>query len=198
MEKHIEPLNRPRSRRKKSELSCCQDCKSVLTIENWSPSMRGETGNRPRHICRACWTSRQRRYASKKEPQQLREMKNASRIKRQAGWTEERIGIERRRRYGNWLERKYGLSIEQYDALHKDQEGKCKICDSEESRGKGGFHVDHCHETGKVRGLLCTSCNMMLGLVKDNKETLMKAIEYLSANEDHKIENRQAVGGKAY
>lgn len=120
-------------------------------------------------------------------------MKNASRAKRQAGWSEERKERERRRRYGNWLLRNYGLTIEDYDALYDAQGGKCKICGTSQPRGRGGFHVDHCHQTGIVRGLLCTTCNMMLGLAKDNKETLMKAIEYLSINQA-----RAAAGGKAY
>jgi len=197
-EKPIEPVLRPRTRRASVDLNCCQDCKEVLTNDNWSPSMRGETGHRPRHICRSCWTERQRRYTAKKDPEQLRAMKRASRARLKSSWSDERREQDRRRLYGRWLERNYGLTINDYDAIYEAQEGRCRICTTTEPRGRGGFHVDHCHETGIVRGLLCTGCNMMLGLVKDNKETLMRAIEYLAANDNHKIEDRQASGGKAY
>lgn len=198
MENRTEPVLRPRTRRAKSDLSCCQDCKSSLTTENWSPSMRGETGQRPRHICRACWTARQRKYNSKKDPAELRAIRNASRVKRSAEWSDERKEIERRRKYGRWLVRNYGITIEVYDALYDAQGGKCSICATTQPRGRGGFHVDHCHGTGIVRGLLCAGCNMMLGLAKDSRDTLLRAVEYLAANDNRKPENRAAEGGKSY
>lgn len=81
--------------------------------------------------------------------------------------------------------KQYGLTVEQYDALFEKQQGKCAICATEEpSRNKSNYRlfVDHCHDTGKVRGLLCHHCNVGLGHFKDNWQLLTKAIEYL--NED--------------
>lgn len=182
-------------RREKSELNCCQDCKAILNTDNWSPSLRGETGHSPRYICRICWTARQRKYASNTPQEALREMKNASRINRESKWSHERKVEENRRRYGNWLKKKYGITIEDYDRMMISQSRRCAICRTEEPSGKGRFHVDHCHESNKVRGLLCTSCNMMLGLARDCVGILNTAIKYL---EDHKPENRAKVGGKAY
>ena len=79
------------------------------------------------------------------------------------------------------LVRKYGVSLATYDAMLKAQDGKCAICLApEEAQFKGVFHVDHCHTTGKVRGLLCRGCNHILGTVKDNPETLQRAINYLA------------------
>lgn len=64
------------------------------------------------------------------------------------------------------------------------QGSSCKICLTTEPGGKGlVFHVDHCHDSGKVRGLLCMACNIMLGKAQDNTETLRAAIKYL---EEHK------------
>jgi hypothetical protein len=72
----------------------------------------------------------------------------------------------------------YGLEPEQYKEMHKVQQGKCAIC-NEEPKTKRGLHVDHDHETGKVRGLLCHGCNVALGSFKEDVTLLNKAIEYL-------------------
>lgn len=73
---------------------------------------------------------------------------------------------------------KYGLSKEEYDDLFIKQNNKCAICGREFNETLKAF-VDHCHITGKVRGLLCTNCNTLLGMAKDSIETLKTAIEYL-------------------
>lgn len=73
------------------------------------------------------------------------------------------------------LKYKYGISLENYDWLLKEQEEKCKICGN-----KTELVVDHCHKSSRVRGLLCNQCNTGLGCFKDNPESLLKAIEYLS------------------
>jgi len=59
------------------------------------------------------------------------------------------------------------------------QNYKCAICLTENPGGKGKFYIDHCHTTGKNRGLLCSCCNILLGQAKESKETLMNAIKYL-------------------
>lgn len=71
--------------------------------------------------------------------------------------------------------RKYGISAEESDRLRAVT--NCQICGvSIEGMSQ---HIDHCHETGRVRGVLCTNCNLMLGNAKDNPETLRRAIDYL-------------------
>jgi hypothetical protein len=74
----------------------------------------------------------------------------------------------------------YGLSQEQYAAMLVRQNSSCKICKTHENNLKRRLFVDHCHETGKVRGLLCQYCNTMLGNAKDNVLVLQSAINYLS------------------
>lgn len=71
--------------------------------------------------------------------------------------------------------RKYNLSLDEYNHLFQSQNGKCKICCTPHKI----LYVDHCHNTGKVRGLLCNSCNKALGLLKDNIMSLKNAILYL-------------------
>jgi len=78
------------------------------------------------------------------------------------------------------LKKKYNMEPGDYDALLEKQGGVCKICSSPETgRGDQWFVVDHCHETGKVRGLLCNTCNRALGLFKDDISYLEQAIHYL-------------------
>lgn len=83
-----------------------------------------------------------------------------------------------------FLHRKYHISLEDYKDLFIQQNGKCKICGTEGSVRASAQHtmplvIDHCHESGKVRGLLCHTCNSALGQFKDSKTMLLKAIEYL-------------------
>lgn len=60
----------------------------------------------------------------------------------------------------------------------------CAICSRPETRGKTKYlSVDHCHTTGKVRGLLCAKCNTVLGYMNDNPDYLTKAMEYLKKHE---------------
>ena len=83
------------------------------------------------------------------------------------------------------LRKRYGIGVEEYKELFEKQNGNCAICGKHSSnvftKGKAGFElcVDHCHETGKVRGLLCENCNTGLGKLQDNVEILRKAIDYL-------------------
>ena len=74
--------------------------------------------------------------------------------------------------------RKYGLTIEQVSDMLKDQNHACKICDTALPTTTDA-RVDHDHQTGNVRGILCHPCNVALGLFKDSKENLAKAIRYL-------------------
>lgn len=77
----------------------------------------------------------------------------------------------------------YGISKSEYEDLIQKQQNKCAICSSSSAGGRGSWHVDHDHVTGKVRGLLCHCCNTGLGLFKDNKNLLLKAKEYLDGCE---------------
>lgn len=76
------------------------------------------------------------------------------------------------------MRRSYGLSVEDYQKLSEQQKGLCRICQSRCPTGKR-LAVDHCHETGAVRGLLCSSCNNGLGRFRDSPELLNKAARYL-------------------
>lgn len=77
------------------------------------------------------------------------------------------------------LKYKYGITQEDYDRMLEEQGGKCKICGIHQSEIKVRLGVDHCHRSGKVRGLLCSRCNNALGCLKDDPKLLEKAKQYL-------------------
>jgi len=89
----------------------------------------------------------------------------------------EKVELERR---VSQLKIKYGITQEDYNNLLLKQNSVCAICKTKEVGGKAYYlHVDHCHKTDKIRGLLCYKCNMMLGYAKDNVKTLEEAVKYL-------------------
>jgi len=75
-------------------------------------------------------------------------------------------------------ERRYGITQEQFDQMIINQNNKCKIC-SIEFKGTKFTHIDHCHDSNIVRGLLCNNCNLALGQFNDNTDILDNAIKYL-------------------
>lgn len=95
---------------------------------------------------------------------------------------------ENKKRIQKWtlnysLERNYGITKKDYDEMLKFQKNKCAICGTKKFMGIGKrAHVDHCHDTGKVRGLLCNLCNVGLGAFLESKKALKKSIDYLSKN----------------
>jgi hypothetical protein len=81
--------------------------------------------------------------------------------------------------HGKAIERTYGLTAEQYQQLKELQGGACAICQRARGISKR-LAVDHDHQTGKVRGLLCGPCNKMLGHARDNPGFFARAIYYLN------------------
>jgi len=78
----------------------------------------------------------------------------------------------------NELRKRFGITLEDYNNMLEAQNHKCKICGGTDSHQ--ALSVDHCHTTGKIRGLLCTDCNKGIGMFKDNITLLQSAIEYLT------------------
>lgn len=69
----------------------------------------------------------------------------------------------------------YGITEDDYNKMNDEQSSRCLICGVLDDN----LSIDHCHRTGRVRGLLCHTCNTGLGMFKDNEDILEKAIEYL-------------------
>ena len=103
-----------------------------------------------------------------REAQRKRRLKNPERV-RELGRES-----EKRRRF-----RKYGITEDEYSLLWGLHNKRCAICETEENGSGRAWHVDHCHVSGKVRGILCHHCNLLLGNARDNPRILEQSIKYL-------------------
>lgn len=88
--------------------------------------------------------------------------------------------IHNKRDFEADLWKNYRITLDEYNLMYDRQKGNCDCCGKHESNFKRRLHVDHCHVTGQVRGLLCTRCNPGLGYFEDSVEKLEMAIAYLN------------------
>lgn len=135
----------------------------------------------------------------KENPEKASEHARRSRIKnrekhnaRQKVWREKN-SYEHRKNGREWylnnkervkdlaLQREFGITLEEYHNIMEKQNHRCAICGEPPEVDQRLFSVDHDHETGKVRGLLCRGCNVGIGNLKDDPEILMKAILYIKS-----------------
>lgn len=84
-------------------------------------------------------------------------------------------------KYKSFIKRRYGITWDTYVSMLDEQEGCCKICKTTSSNTTrtDRLVVDHCHDTGEVRGLLCAKCNMAIGLLDDDPEKIQAALNYI-------------------
>ena len=93
------------------------------------------------------------------------------------------------------FQQRYGITLQQWDQMFIDQRGRCLICEIDLPAMGKGVHTDHCHNTGNVRGLLCSHCNLTLGHAKDNPNTLRAAAEYIEDYTEKQHERQIPVDG---
>jgi hypothetical protein len=141
-------------------MKLCSKCK---TFKPETHFVMDETRGRLKAWCKSCCAEKNREWRKSKP--------NYEKDRYQ------KTKIETRERH---LIRKYGVSLSDYELMLRSQGGVCAICGTtEDTQHNGVFHVDHCHSTGAVRGLLCRGCNHVLGHLKDDKSKLVAAIDYL-------------------
>lgn len=80
------------------------------------------------------------------------------------------------------VSKRYNLTEQEFLNLFETRNYKCDICGTSKDENKKGLAVDHCHKTGKIRGLLCGNCNNGIGRFKDNIQILENAVKYLKEN----------------
>ncbi len=108
---------------------------------------------------------------------------NSYRARKQEVLTQKKAKYDKRREKDKKLRSTYGITLDQWEKMFKAQGECCAICKSEmPNHGSGQFVVDHCHQFGQIRGILCGKCNVMLGQANDNHDVLFEAAMYLIAN----------------
>lgn len=153
----------------------CASCSETKSINEFYIHRRKDRGNREqvRPYCKKCLAAKNAEYKQRNH-EQVAEYYRSYRQTNKGRWTRS----PEDRRAENL--RKYNITIEDYDMLEAQQSNLCAIC-RKPSTNRRRLHVDHCHTTGKVRGLLCFRCNTALGGFSDDVALLESAIKYLKS-----------------
>jgi len=154
-----------------TEYKTCSKCKASRPLADFS--CRTGYSDRYRAQCRSCRSLYTRAYLADNPDAQ-------ERIRGYPRKAESSVALRNRMRV-----QRYGISADRYDRLLKDQRGICAICGcGPEKSANGVLGVDHCHETGRIRGLLCSRCNSAIGQLGDTVVGLMRAVCYLRRNQE--------------
>lgn len=156
----------------------CQQVKPLTDFYGWIRKKRDGTRSKGyQSRCKLCISEENK---GKPNPNKERD-KERKRTRRREGRIKP-VSPEVNRK---WDLRTYRMTIQDYDAMVVAQKGVCAICKKPETtilritQSPRRLCVDHCHETGKIRALLCDKCNRMLGCAKDDCGVLLSAVEYL-------------------
>lgn len=139
----------------------CGTCHEVKPYEDFTPRGVVRGVHVFKSVCKPCCAKRARR------------------------WVQDNRARHAATRHARELRETYGITVEDYDRMLAEQNGVCAICRQDEptAHGRTGtrfrLSVDHDHETGRVRGLLCQKCNRAIGLLNDDPDRLAAAIAYL-------------------
>lgn len=175
---------------KMQKVKHCIICLLDNSLSNFSKDKSRKDGLNPR--CKTCirsaklefWQKNKDRVNAKRrseywrDPIASRAKKNNARNAEKDNARQKRYRKEKPLKFKRYaLKRDFGIELEEYEKMLQHQNGACKIC--KYSNGNKKLAVDHDHKTGKIRGLLCQSCNLGLGHFKDDQELLQLASLYL-------------------
>jgi len=147
----------------------CPGCKETKPLGDFYEAKRSTSATGTSTYCKSCSRIRQRDYGQR----------NAAAISaRNKARRATPEGLRKSR--DRDLRRHYGVGLIDVERMIRAQENRCAICEDEFTSDKQ-THLDHCHRTGSIRGILCAACNLMLGHAKDDQQRLLAAAEYLEA-----------------
>ena len=170
----------------------CNGCLRLLPPENFSKSKTSTRGYQ--YKCKLCVSDydktkprldyqkekvslwRKTNPEKKAEQKKRHYLKNKEKIDQKAkDW----YNNNKDRSKGSAIQRKYGITTEIFNQMRESQQYRCAICGTGEDSLKKKLVIDHCHNTGKVRKLLCTNCNVAIGMFKESPRIMFLAMEYL-------------------
>lgn len=158
----------------------CPSCDTIKSVSHFGINKSRKDGLS--YHCLFCKASQQRAL-NKRQPEQKRQRDLIWRNRNKAY-----KNAQDRKRYHlgkdvfreRNLKALYGISISEYNILLESQGGRCAVCRKTQTDNRGRhFFVDHCHSTGRIRGLLCYNCNSAIGMAHDDIELLKKLTQYL-------------------
>lgn len=167
-------MGRPRSYTN-SEGRNCSKCKIFKSWDAFYLAKEQRSGHAP--CCKSCWSLLGKEKRSR-DPEKYRI------ISKKSWWKNHDANRKRDRErqhtqgFKKKLRQRYGISIEQYEKMAEKQKGLCFICENLPRKGYR-LSVDHDHITGQVRGLLCNECNIGIGYLRHDIQSLQRAINYL-------------------
>ncbi len=155
----------------------CKKCGEIKPLDEFYRATGMRDGHRSE--CKDCHRAKQQRWYAANREHAIAEVKrwqqeNKEHLHDYRREYRQRRSVEERDAY---LKRTFGITQADYDDLLARQGGGCAICGKQP--GKISLHVDHDHETGVVRGLLCVGCNNALGQFHDEPRLLLRAAEYV-------------------
>lgn len=147
----------------------CKKCNETKSVDDFHRDKTATDGRTS--YCKECQKAKSRANY-KANPERAKEYERNRR--------QDDPDRDRRQNY----RRKYGITLEQYNVMLEAQNGVCAVCQQPERRAEtSNLAVDHCHETGEVRGLLCSNCNRALGLLADDPKRITALADYLTKSD---------------
>lgn len=158
-------------------LRTCKTCKAETPIEDFT-----KANGRYTYMCKLCKNKLNKFYREKvkaKDPETYYTKSRAYRKNKRAVLKRDNPDLLKAMDKNRTLKTDFGITLDDFYKMMEDQNGLCKICNKP---SPFTLAVDHCHNTGIIRGLLCINCNRALGLISEEKQTLLNMVEYLKLN----------------
>lgn len=160
----------------------CKKCKTIKHLSEFGKDKYSKYGRCNK--CKICRNEDLREY-NRKNPHIRKKINDNYKKYRKKYYSTKK----RKEKYkSDTLKRTYGITLEEYNKMLEKQNNHCAICKKKQKSSRNKyFAVDHCHKTGKIRGLLCDRCNQGIGFLEDSIETLKSAILYLESYQDEHL-----------